>query len=85
MSRYRGPRLKITRRLDVLPSFTQKQSKKKDRPGQHGKNNDGKSKKITDYGLRLEEKQKLKFNYGITENQMFRYVREEEGEKVLLV
>ena len=81
MSRYRGPRLKITRRLGVLPSFTQKQSKKKDRPGQHGKNNDGKSKKITDYGLRLEEKQKLKFNYGISESQLFRYVKEARRRK----
>ena len=76
MSRYRGPKLRITRRLGTLPGFTSKRSKKKDRPGQHGKNNDGNSKKITEYGLRLEEKQKLRFNYGITENQLFRYVKE---------
>ena len=38
MSRYRGPKLRITRRLGTLPGLTQKQSKKKDRPGQHGKN-----------------------------------------------
>ena len=47
MSRYRGPRLRITRRLGTLPGFTNKQSKKKDRPGQHGKSNDGNSKKVT--------------------------------------
>ena len=76
MSRYRGPRLRITRRLGTLPGFTQKVSKKKDRPGQHGKNTGGNSKKVTEYGLRLEEKQKLKFNYGVTENQLFRYVKE---------
>lgn len=76
MSRYRGPKLRITRRLGTLPGFTNKRSKKKDRPGQHGRNNDGNSKKITEYGLRLEEKQKLKFNYGITEKQLFRYVKE---------
>jgi len=76
MSRYRGPKLRITRRLGTLPGLTNKRSKKKDRPGQHGKNNDGNSKKITEYGLRLEEKQKLRFNYGITENQLFRYVKE---------
>ena len=29
MSRYRGPKLRITRRLGLLPGFTQKQSKKK--------------------------------------------------------
>lgn len=29
MSRYRGPKLRITRRLGTLPGLTQKQSKKK--------------------------------------------------------
>jgi small subunit ribosomal protein S4 len=75
MSRYRGPKLRITRRLGTLPGLTQKQSKKKDRPGQHGKSSEGK-KKITEYGVRLEEKQKLKFNYGLTETQLYRYIKE---------
>ena len=75
MSRYRGPKLRITRRLGTLPGLTQKQSKKKDRPGQHGKGSEGK-KKTTEYGIRLEEKQKLKFNYGLTESQLFRYIKE---------
>jgi Ribosomal protein S4/S9 N-terminal domain. len=44
MSRYRGPKLRITRRLGTLPGLTQKQSKKKDRPGQHGKGSEGKKK-----------------------------------------
>ena len=74
MSRYRGPKLRIVRRLGSLPGLTQKQSKKKDRPGQHGKSNEG--KKTTEYGVRLEEKQKLKFNYGLTESQLYRYVKE---------
>ena len=34
------------------------------------------NKKTTEYGLRLEEKQKLKFNYGLTENTLFRYIKE---------
>ena len=75
MSRYRGPKLRITRRLGTLPGLTQKQSKKKDRPGQHGKGSEGK-KKTTEYGVRLEEKQKLKFNYGLTESQLYRYIKE---------
>jgi len=76
MSRYRGPKLRITRRLGTLPGLTQKQSKKKSKPGQHGKSNSEMNKKTTEYGLRLEEKQKLKFNYGLTENQLFRYIKE---------
>jgi small subunit ribosomal protein S4 len=76
MSRYRGPRLRITRRLGVLPGLTSKKSKKSTRPGQHGKTNDDNSKKTTEYGVRLEEKQKLKFNYGLTENQLYRYIKE---------
>ena len=76
MSRYRGPKLRITRRLGVLPGLTQKKSKKTDRPGQHGKNlGDGK-KKTTENGIRLEEKQKLKFNYGLSENQLYHYIKE---------
>jgi small subunit ribosomal protein S4 len=79
MSRYRGPKLRIVRRLGNLPGLTQKQSKKKEKPGQHGRNNEG--KKTTEYGVRLEEKQKLKFNYGITENQLFSYVKEARRRK----
>jgi small subunit ribosomal protein S4 len=80
MSRYRGPKLRITRRLGTLPGLTQKKSKKTDRPGQHGKGS-GDNKKITEYGLRLEEKQKLRFNYGLTESQLFSYVKEARRRK----
>ena len=76
MSRYRGPKLRITRRLGTLPGFTQKQSKKKSRPGQHGKGPSDGTKKTTEYGVRLEEKQKLKYNYGLTESQLYRYIKE---------
>jgi small subunit ribosomal protein S4 len=40
-------------------------------PGQHGQAR----KKRSEYAIRLEEKQKLRFNYGITEKQLLRYVR----------
>ena len=76
MSRYRGPKLKITRRLGGLPGLTTKKSKKINRPGKDGNSNADTSKKLTEYGVRLEEKQKLKFNYGLTEKQLFRYVKE---------
>lgn len=76
MSRYRGPKLKIIRRLGTLPGLTTKKSNKINRPGKDGNGNVDSSKNSTEYGIRLEEKQKLKFNYGLTESQLFRYVKE---------
>lgn len=76
MSRYRGPKLRITRRLGTLPGLTTKKSKKTNRPGKNGNANAETNQKLTEYGIRLEEKQKLKFNYGLTEKQLFRYVKE---------
>ena len=76
MSRYRGPKLKICRRLGTLPGLTTKKSNKINRPGKDGNANADTGKKLTEYGIRLEEKQKLKFNYGLTENQLYRYVKE---------
>ena len=80
MSRYRGPKLKITRRLGPLPGLTTKKSRKLNRPGKDGNSPDT-NKKLTEYGIRLEEKQKLKFNYGLTESQLFRYVKEARRRK----
>ena len=76
MSRYRGPKLKISRRLGFLPGLTTKKSNKINRPGKDGNANADTGKKLTEYGVRLEEKQKLKFNYGLTENQLYRYIKE---------
>lgn len=71
MSRYRGPRLRVTRRLGELPGLTRKSAKRQYPPGQHGQAR----KKRSEYAIRLEEKQKLRFNYGVSERQMLRYVR----------
>ena len=71
MSRYRGPRLRIIRKLGELPGFTSKFSNRQTLPGQHSTS----IKKLSQYGIRLREKQKLRFNYGITESQLIRYVR----------
>jgi small subunit ribosomal protein S4 len=76
MSRYRGAKLRISRRLGALPGLTTKKSNKLNRPGKDGNANADTEKKLTEYGVRLEEKQKLKFNYGLTENQLSRYVKE---------
>ena len=71
MSRYRGPRLRVVRRLGELPGLTRKTARRSYPPGQHGQVR----KKRSEYAIRLEEKQKLRFNYGITEKQLLRYVR----------
>lgn len=72
MSRYRGPRLRVTRRLGELPGLTRKSSRKSYPPGQHGQGR----RKRSEYAIRLEEKQKLRFNYGVSEKQLVRYVLE---------
>lgn len=77
MSRYRGPRLRIIRRLGELPGLTQKISKKENPPGQHGASN----QKLSQYNLQLREKQKLRYNYGITEQQLLRYVKNSRRSK----
>lgn len=71
MSRYRGPRLRIVRRLGDLPGLSRKSPRRAYPPGQHGQDR----KKKSEYAIRLEEKQKLRFNYGLSERQMLRYVR----------
>ena len=71
MSRYRGPRLRVVRRLGELPGLTRKSARKSYPPGQHGQGR----RKRSEYAIRLEEKQKLRFNYGVTEKQLVNYVR----------
>jgi small subunit ribosomal protein S4 len=72
MARYRGPRLKIVSRLGTLPGLTSKVPKMKSVLRNQSSN---KKKKKSQYRIRLEEKQKLRFHYGLTERQLLRYVR----------
>jgi small subunit ribosomal protein S4 len=74
MARYRGPKLRIIRRLGELPGLTRKLSSRNYPAGQHGPKN--KNLKESQYAVRLKEKQKLRFNYGVTERQLIKYVRE---------
>jgi len=79
MARYRGPRLRIIRRLGELPGLTQKTCTRNFPPGQHGpkkKLTGNQKSKESQYAIRLKEKQKLRFNYGISERQLIGYVRE---------
>jgi small subunit ribosomal protein S4 len=57
--------------LGDLPGLTRKTPRRAYPPGQHGQTR----KKRSEYAIRLEEKQKLRFNYGISEKQLLRYVR----------
>nr|YP_009714595.1 ribosomal protein S4 [Craigia yunnanensis]QGK86814.1 ribosomal protein S4 [Craigia yunnanensis] len=70
MSRYRGPRFKKIRRLGALPGLTSKRP----RAGSDLRNQSRPGKK-SQYRIRLEEKQKLRFHYGLTERQLLKYVR----------
>nr|YP_009164197.1 ribosomal protein S4 [Viscum minimum]AHZ58141.1 ribosomal protein S4 [Viscum minimum] len=71
MSRYRGPRLKKIRRLGALPGLTNKRP----RSGSYVRNQSRSGKKKSQYRIRLEEKQKLRFHYCLTERQLLKYVR----------
>lgn len=85
MSRYLGPRLRIIRRLELkqtLRGLTRKKTFRKTLAGQHckkrpdpTKKNRKSRRKISLYKTRLEEKQKLRFNYGVTESQLVNYIR----------
>ena len=80
MVRYRGPRVRIIRRLGLLPGLTKKNTKIRTKtPGQHGKisfSRTTRSSLSDDYKDRLFEKQKLRFNYGVTEKQLVAYYKE---------
>ncbi|MBS2126239.1 30S ribosomal protein S4 ['Fragaria x ananassa' phyllody phytoplasma] len=66
MSRYTGSLWKISRRLNYSVTETGKELRKRVyAPGQHGQ----KRSKLSDYGLQLQEKQKLRFTYGVSEKQ----------------
>ena len=67
MSRYTGPKFKLSRRVGISLSGTGKElAKRPFPPGQHGP---GQKKKVSGYGMQLLEKQKLRHMYGLNEKQ----------------
>ncbi|MEM6954839.1 MAG: 30S ribosomal protein S4 [Myxococcota bacterium] len=82
MSRYTGPRVKKMRALGVdLPGLSRKTMW--DRaypPGDHGPKN-ARRRKESDFKKQLLEKQKLRFNYGLTERQFRRLFVEAKRDK----
>jgi small subunit ribosomal protein S4 len=81
MSRYTGPRLKVMRALGVdLPGLARKTMQDRPQPpGQHGARK--LSGRKSEFGLQLMEKQKLRFNYGVSERQLRRVVLEAKKQK----
>nr|YP_009975185.1 ribosomal protein S4 [Drypetes diopa]QNK04526.1 ribosomal protein S4 [Drypetes diopa] len=78
MSRYRGPRFKKIRRLGALPGLTSK------KPRKLRIRNKPRFSRKSQYSIRLKEKQRLRFHYGLTERQLLTYVRiaaKAKGEK----
>lgn len=76
MSRYTGSVWKKSRRLGISLTGTGKELDKRPyAPGQHGANQ---RRKVSEYGLQLQEKQKLRFMFGLTERQ-FRNMFTEAG------
>jgi len=71
MGRYTGPKVKLSRRVGVpiadIPKHT---AKDLELPGMHGY----RGRRQTEYGVRLAEKQKLRYHYGILEKQFRRYM-----------
>lgn len=81
MSRYTGPRLKVMRALGVdLPGLSRKSMQERSHPpGQHGPRKVAGRK--SEFGLQLMEKQKLRYNYGLSERQLRRVVLDAKKQK----
>lgn len=66
MARYTGPSWKISRRLKYSVTETGKELGKRNYPpGQHGQ----RRTKLSEYGIQLQEKQKVRYTYGVNERQ----------------
>lgn len=76
MARFTGSLWKKSRRYGISLTGTGKElAKRPYAPGQHGVNQ---RRKISEYGLQQQEKQKLRFMYGLNERQ-FRNLFDEAG------
>ena len=84
MARYLGPKAKLARREGTdlfLKSARRSISDKckfEAKPGQHGRTS---GQRMSDFGLQLREKQKVKRMYGVLERQFRRYFAEAERRK----
>ena len=68
MARYTGPIYKKSRRLGFSVLENGKElAKRPYAPGDHGQD---RRRKLSNYGIQLQEKQKVKFMYGLSEKQL---------------
>src|SRR5213593_672218 len=72
MGHHTGPKVKLSRRVGVPIADIPKHTAKGDLtlPGMHGY----RGRRNTEYGVRLTEKQKLRFHYCVQEKQFRRYL-----------
>jgi small subunit ribosomal protein S4 len=79
MANYTGPKVKLSRRVGVPIADTPKHTAKRQLtpPGAHGY----RGRRLRDYGVRLNEKQKLRYHYNVMEKQFRKYVDEANRRK----
>lgn len=94
MARYLGPKAKLSRRegtdlfLKSARRSIQDKAKFDSKPGQHGRTS---GMRLSDYGIQLREKQKVKRTYGVLEKQFRRYFSQADrrrgntGENLLFI
>jgi len=78
MARYTGPRARVCRRLEfpVFESPKFSNPRKNYPPGQHG---DSRRRKLSNYGIQLREKQRIKYMYGLLEKQFRNYYKKAQS------
>ena len=86
MASYHGPKAKVQRRFgEVLvprPKYQRILEKRSYPPGDHGKDKQFRSGRRSNYGIQLNEKQKLAFIFNVRDRQMRQYfvrARQQEG------
>ncbi len=74
MARFNGPRGKVCRRLDYPCFESPKFSRitKNYPPGEHGPTS---RRRLSDYGIQMREKQRIKYTYGVLEKQFANYFK----------
>lgn len=75
MANYTGPKVRLSRRVGVPIEAVEKHTSNervRQPPGIHG----FRGRRPRDYGIRLVEKQKLRFHYNVGEKQFRRFVKE---------